>query len=96
MAAKRKLQWTGPALRDLAEMRAWISRDNRAAARRLAQRIREAVKRAQRYPESGRIVPEITSTGFREVIVSPYRVIYAVRGDALVVLRVWHAKRQLG
>jgi plasmid stabilization system protein ParE len=77
-------------------MREWISQDSPTAARRLAQRIREAVKRVQRHPESGRVVPELSVPAFREGIVSPYRIIYAVRDNALVVLRVWHGKRDLG
>ena len=96
MAGKRKVLWTGPALRDLTEMREYISRDNPSAARRLAERIRDAVKRVRQYPESGRIVPELAVTGYREIIVSPYRIIYRVESGALVVLRVWHGKRELG
>jgi toxin ParE1/3/4 len=96
MVGKKKVLWTGPALRDLAEMRDWISRDNPTAARRLAQRIRDAVKRVQQHPESGRVVPELAISVYREVIVSSYRIIYTVRDSALVVLRVWHGKRDLG
>ena len=96
MAGKKKVLWTGPALRDLSEMRDWISRDNPTAARRLAQRIREAVKRVQRHPASGRVVPELAVSAYREVIVSPYRIIYTLNENAVVVLRVWHGKRDLG
>ncbi|MCK9462546.1 MAG: type II toxin-antitoxin system RelE/ParE family toxin [Proteobacteria bacterium] len=96
MAGKKKALWTGPALRDLEEMRDWISRDNPTAARRLAQRIRDAVRRAQRHPESGRVVPELAMSVYRETIVSPYRIIYTLNENALVVLRVWHGKRDFG
>lgn len=96
MAGKKKVLWTGPALRDLEEMRDWISRDNPTAARRLAQRIRDAVKRVQQQPESGRVVPELAASVYREVVVAPYRIIYTVRDNSLVVLRVWHGKRDLG
>ena len=96
MAAKRNVLWTGPALRDLSEMPDWISRDDPTAARRLARRIRDAVKRVQQHPESGRVVPELAVSVYREVIVSPYRIIYTLNEKALVVLRVWHGKRDLG
>jgi plasmid stabilization system protein ParE len=46
-------------------------------------------------PEAGRWVPEFPGAGYREVILTPYRIIYEVTDDKIVVLRVWHSRRDL-
>lgn len=65
------------------------------AARRLAGRIRERVEALARHPRLGRIVPEFEGTGYREVIVAPYRIVYELSDDRVVILRVWHGRRDL-
>ena len=61
----------------------------------LAERIRTSVLRLREVPESGRVVPELDPRRYREVMVPPYRIIYAVRAREVIILRVWHAKRDL-
>jgi len=43
----------------------------------------------------GRVVPEFNQKDLFEVIVSPYRIIYRLKGDSglIEVIRVWHADR---
>jgi len=95
MAEARPIFWTGPALADLIEIREWVERDSPDAARRLAARIRERVNDLAVFPFSGRLVPEIGIERFREVVVRPYRVIYEIRENDLVILRVRHSRRDL-
>lgn len=95
MAEARPILWTGPALADLVEIREWVERDSPDAARRLAARIRERVNDLAVFPSSGRVVPEIGIERYREVIVRPYRVIYEIRENDLVILRVRHSRRDL-
>src|SRR4051812_32641936 len=95
MAKRLPLRWAGPALQDLREARAYIAADSPAAARRLADRIRQAVLLLRDQPRSGRVVPELAARGFREVIVAPYRIVYEVQAKAVVILRVWHGRRDL-
>ena len=45
------------------------------------------------HPEIGRVVPELVGTGYREIIEPPFRVIYQIGEDRIVVLRVWHSSR---
>lgn len=93
MPDRHTILWTGPALDDLRGIREYVSRDNPPAAKRLATRIRDGVKRLARHPRSGRIVPELAGLGFREVIVAPYRIVYLVKDGQIVILRVWHGRR---
>jgi addiction module RelE/StbE family toxin len=95
MARKRKLLWTGPALEDLRDARDYVSRENPSSARELAERIRKRVMDLRAHPHSGRIVPELAPRGYREVLVPPYRIVYEVVKDRVVVLRVWHGRRDL-
>jgi addiction module RelE/StbE family toxin len=92
---RRALVWTGPALDDLREIKAYVAADNPAAARKLAGRIREGVEVLRENPEAGRVVPELAKLGYREVIVPPYRVVYEVQERRVVVLRVWHGRRDM-
>ena len=91
----RRLVWSGPALDDLRAIRAHVSREHPSAAQRLATRLRLAVERLASHPESGRLVPELTGSGYREVLVAPYRVVYQVRASDVVILRIWHGRRDV-
>lgn len=96
MAQKHEVLWTGVALRDLEDIRAYVRQDDPVAARRLASNIRQRVFLLQKYPFSGRMVPELSKKDIREVIVPPYRIVYRVLKRKIIVLRVWHGRRDLG
>ena len=95
MPREKMVLWTGPALQDLKSIREYVSRDNPTAARSLANKIRQAVLRLAELPESGTPVPELSNLGYREVIVTPYRIVYDHKGRQVIILRVWHGRRQL-
>lgn len=46
-------------------------------------------------PGTGRVVPEYGREDVREVLLGNYRIIYAVRADALYVITVLEGHRQL-
>ena len=72
-----------------------MERDSPDAARKLATKIRDRVSNLAAFPASGRVVPEIGIERYREVIVRPYRVIFEIRENDLVILRVRHSRRDL-
>ncbi|MFZ0680303.1 type II toxin-antitoxin system RelE/ParE family toxin [Candidatus Binatus sp.] len=88
-----RVRWLRRALRNLDEEAEYIARDDPDAAARTVQRIVTAVAQLSTHPASGRIgrVP-----GTRELVVTgtPYIVPYRVRGDAVEILRVFHAARK--
>ena len=97
MPREYEILWTGPALNDLRSIRHYIAGDGRPqAAKRLARKIRQAVQRLVSHPGSGRRVPEFAGAGYREVIVAPYRIVYELTSSTVIVLRVWHGRRDLG
>ncbi len=89
-----KIRWTEGARTDLLEAVAYVSEDNPVAARELAGRLRGAVRHLARFPHSGRVVPEFDDPALRETIAAPYRVIYLLR-DEVVILAVHHSRRLL-
>jgi plasmid stabilization system protein ParE len=88
-----RIQWSGPAIRELEASLDFIAQDNRDAADRLAEAIYKAVSRLQRFPASGRMVPELEDPSLREVIHQPFRVIYQQRGRAVEILAVVRAEQ---
>ena len=69
---------------------AYIKRDNPVAARRFRRRAANVLHRLEKFPESGRVVPEFPELPYREVIVSPYRFFYRRDGDTVWIVGVWH------
>ena len=55
---------------------AYIRADNFEAAQRFRRRAEHVLRRLERFPHSGRKVPEFSDLPYREVIVRPYRFFY--------------------
>ena len=49
----------------------------------------------KRHPDAGRIVPEFNLDHVRELIHSPFRVVYLRQATDVVLIRVWRSERQL-
>ena len=88
-----RLVWAAAALRDLAAARAYIAHDNPPAADNQIGRILVSVTRLLRFPEIGR---PGRRGGTRELVVNrtPYIVAYRLRGEAVEILRVLHARQR--
>jgi toxin ParE1/3/4 len=69
---------------------AFIRRDDPAAAARFRRRAEIALKRLQRFPGSGRVLPEFPELPYREVLVGRYRFFYRTEGGTVWVVAVWH------
>ncbi len=89
-----KVIWSDDAIADLAAIVRHIAADNPAAALKTGAAILESTRLLGEFPLAGRILPEEGRNWVREIIYSPYRVIYELpEADQVVVLRVWHAAR---
>jgi toxin ParE1/3/4 len=88
-----RIEWLRGALANLNAEAEYIARDNPAAARRMVAAITEAVEHLREHPAMGRHgrVP-----GTRELVIpdTPYIIPYRVRGNAVEILRVFHAARR--
>jgi toxin ParE1/3/4 len=88
-----RVRWLRTALANLDAEAEYIGEDNPAAAGRTVQRILRAVRLLEKNPAMGRAG---RVTGTRELVVAgtPYILPYRVRGEAVEILRVFHAARK--
>lgn len=49
----------------------------------------------KQYPEAGRVVPEFNLDHIRELIHSPFRIVYLRQSTEVVLIRIWRSERQL-
>jgi toxin ParE1/3/4 len=89
-----QLKWLRTALRNLDDEATYIAQDDAAAARLVVQRVMGAVATLAEQPGLGR--PGRVA-GTRELVVEKTRYIvpYRVRGQTVVILRVFHTSRSL-
>ena len=68
----------------------YIQRENPQAAVEFRRRAEKVLRRLERFPASGRVIPEFSELPYREVIIAPYRFFYRVEGKIVWVVAVWH------
>ena len=87
--------WTRSAHNDLRELVRYIAADDPVAAERFGKAVIRRIEGITSFPKLGRMVPEIGNEMIREVILSPYRIVYELDEAAghIAVVRVWHGAR---
>ncbi len=90
----KRLQFTASATRDLRRLRDFIAEHDPAAAARVSKRLGRTIRLLRDQPALGpplgKAVEELPDV--RELVAGDYAVRYTVRGDAVVILRVWHGR----
>jgi addiction module RelE/StbE family toxin len=90
-----KVYWTKNAIEHLVNIYEYIALNSPAYAKRMADKITRRSVQVAEHPLSGRIVPEYDAKDVRELIESPYRIIYRIKPDQIDVLAVIHGSRLL-
>ncbi len=90
-----RLRLSAAAELDLREIASFISRDDRAVARRWLQKLRARARSAARAPNAGRKVPEYDREDLREVLLGAYRIGYRVNATDVVLLFVIEGHQRL-
>ncbi|MBW2671250.1 MAG: type II toxin-antitoxin system RelE/ParE family toxin [Deltaproteobacteria bacterium] len=90
-----RIIWSPLAVERAAEIAEYISRDNPTAAEKWIDDVFSKVEPLKSFPESGRIVPEINSKDFRELIYGNYRIIYRLEKIQVSILTIRHGKQIL-
>jgi toxin ParE1/3/4 len=102
VSAHFTVQWAQSALDDLLSIIDYVGdRDGTAAAERLYGQITREVASLdlETMPFRCRVVPEFEAEGidsYRELLVGPYRLVFAVRGGEVVLLTALDGRRDLG
>lgn len=86
------MRWTGKASSDLVRLHAYLADVNPPAAAKAVQAITAAVDRLPQQPRLGRRLEEFDPDEVRRIIVGRYELRYAIVGDTLHVLRLWHTR----
>jgi addiction module RelE/StbE family toxin len=90
-----RVRWTEAAIADLTEIHGYLSRNFPERAQRWVRKLIIAVEPLAQFPELGRVVPEGDGR-HREVLATPYRLLYRVAGQEIVIVAVVHGSRDLG
>jgi len=86
---------TEPALDDLDEIAEYIALDKPSAAQNLVRNIFDRVDRLIDAPDSGRKVPELSPSKYKEVIVGPCRIFHRFSEDTVYILHVMRVESEL-
>ncbi len=92
------VEWAQPASKDLENIIDYISQDNVDTTITIFEKIKSKCNTLNQFPDRGRIVPELKAYGilsYRELIVSPWRVIYRTSDQKVYVLAVLDSRRSM-
>ena len=87
--------WTATAQRHLLSIYEYVALDSSRYAQAVVDRLTNRSIQIGRFPEAGRSIPEYDRDDLREVIETPYRILYRVGTDQIDVLAVLHAARRI-
>jgi len=83
-----KIVWSPLAVDRVSEIAEYIALDNPIAAESWVDSVFDSVKRLEKFPNSGRIIPEIQLKEFRELILGNNRIIHRVEDKQVSILTV--------
>lgn len=92
------VEWSATARADLAAIISHIADNSIRNALSVLDGLEATAASLEAMPERGRIVPELADVGvhgYRELLPSPWRIIYRVSGDRVHVLAVLDGRRNL-
>ena len=94
---RREVHWSIAAQRDLDAIVDHIAQDNPLDAMRIFDHLAEQAHKLQTFAERGRRVPELGPRGrrspLRELVVRPWRIIYAVHDHHVMVIALVDSRR---
>lgn len=87
--------WTEAALKDIENIAEYISLDSVFYARKFVQKIFLVVNKLERFPENGKVVAELSTYNYREILFKNYRIIYRIDSITVYIITVHHSSRLL-
>lgn len=98
MAETHQVLWTDTARQDLTGIIDYIAQDSIGNALVILDKLEAKAALLATLPDRGRIVPELLDTGishYREIICSPWRIVYRVEAQRVMVMAVLDSRRDL-
>lgn len=91
-----KIEFAQSAVADLdSVIKYYESQGEPKVGEKFVKTIAQKIERLYKYPDSGRVVPEHQALFIREIIVSPFRVVYRREERKILIIRVWRSERLL-
>ncbi len=98
MNKKYDVIWSSVAENDLKKIFEYVAGDSPSVALKILKNIKQKASNLYKFPERGRIVPELRDQGimqYREVIISPWRILYRISENDVYVLSVLDSRRNI-
>jgi len=98
MMSDKSVCWTSTARSDLEEIINYIAEDSVSNALSVLDKLEAKAATLSLQPDRGRLVPELSRLGvcqYRELIESPWRIIYRIEINSVFVLAVVDSRRDL-
>jgi len=93
-----EVRWSNTSEKDLISIIEYIAIDSPSIAFEKFKEFKERTSSLYAYPARGRIVPELQEQGimqYRELIISPWRVIYRISKKSVYVLSVLDSRQNV-
>ena len=90
--------WTQSARDDLEEIITYSAQDSSEIALEKLDEIRNKVLRLKAFAEQGRAIPELREIGifmYRELISSPWRIMYRIEQNKIFIIAVVDGRRNI-
>ncbi len=82
---RHHIVWTTQARRELWEVVDGLVLERPSVVKSWLDEVTRAMDHLQVFPEIGRVVPEFHQATIREIILSPYRIIYRVKSKERIL-----------
>lgn len=93
---RTEIRFADSALTDLEALRQWCCDQGAPdVGDRIVSEIFDRIEALREHPEMGRIVPEFNQPFLRELIQSPFRIVYRRDPGAVRIVRIWRSERLL-
>lgn len=74
-----EVRWTNQSLEDINTIAEYISKDSKRYADMQVSEFFNSTLILQKFPKTGKIVPELKDKSIRELIIGFYRIIYRIK-----------------
>jgi toxin ParE1/3/4 len=98
MNKKYHVVWSNIAENDLKNIVEYSADDSPSNALKIFKSIKQKASNLYTFPERGLIVPELRDQGilqYRELVISPWRIIYRISEKSVLVLSVLDSRRNI-
>lgn len=89
------ITWTETALKDIDAIANFIALDSAFYASKFVRRLLATIIKLEKYPEIGKLVPELPGYTYREILFKKYRIIYRFEDENVYLISVHHSARLL-